>query len=110
MSRRSTRGSVRPDDARLRQMMPPAAVVTCSRAMVRIVPWGSGQQMKARWTQMGRRLVVSWILAPLLVIGAAVTGGYWVSARAGDARSSLTEALDALPADTLVAGFTDWSA
>lgn len=59
---------------------------------------------------MSRRLVVSWILAPLLVVGAALTGGYWVSARAGDARSGLTSALDSLPADTLVAGFTDWSA
>ncbi len=36
---------------------------------------------------MSRRVVVSWILAPLLVIGAALTGGYWVSARAGDTRS-----------------------
>ncbi|GAA3516812.1 hypothetical protein GCM10022234_10130 [Aeromicrobium panaciterrae] len=59
---------------------------------------------------MSPRLVVSWILAPLLVIGAALSGGYWVSARAGDARSGLTSALDSLPADTLVAGFTDWSA
>ena len=56
------------------------------------------------------RFVVSWVLAPLLVIGAALTGGYLVAARAGDARSSLTSALDSLPADTLVAGFTDWAA
>ena len=56
------------------------------------------------------RFVVSWVLAPLLVIAAALTGGYLVSARAGDARSSLTSALDTLPADTLVAGFTNWSA
>ena len=58
---------------------------------------------------MHLRLVLSWILAPLLVLGAALAGGYWVSARAGDTRSSLTSALDALPSDTLVAGFTDWT-
>ncbi|MEO6604986.1 MAG: hypothetical protein ABIN55_05180 [Aeromicrobium sp.] len=58
---------------------------------------------------MSLRFVLSWVLAPVLVIGAALTGGYWVSARAGDTRSSLTAALDALPDDTLVAGFTNWS-
>lgn len=58
---------------------------------------------------MTPRVVLSWVLAPLLVIGAALAGGHWVSARAGDTRSSLTAALDALPNDTLVAGFTDWS-
>lgn len=58
---------------------------------------------------MRLRFVLSWVLAPLLVIGAALTGGYLVSARAGDTRSSLTAALDTLPDDTLVAGFTDWA-
>lgn len=58
---------------------------------------------------MRLRFVLSWVLAPLLVIGAAMAGGYWVSGRVGDTRSSLTSALDSLPADTLVAGFTDWS-
>lgn len=60
--------------------------------------------------EMSLRFVLSWVLAPLLVIGAVLTGGYWVSAGAGDTRSSLTSALDTLPADTVVAGFTDWSA
>lgn len=58
---------------------------------------------------MSLRFVLSWILAPLLVLGAALAGGYWVSARSGDTRSALASALDALPADTQVAGFTDWS-
>ncbi len=58
---------------------------------------------------MSPRFVLSWVLAPLLVIGAALAGGYWVSTRAGDPRSSLTAALDTLPSDVLVAGFTDWS-
>jgi len=46
----------------------------------------------------------------LLVIGAALIGGYLVSARAGDARAPLAAALDTLPSDSQVAGFTDWSA
>lgn len=58
---------------------------------------------------MRLRFVLSWVLAPLLVIGVALAGGYWVSGRVGDTRSSLTSALDSLPADTLVAGFTDWA-
>jgi len=57
----------------------------------------------------GMRLALSWVLVPLLVIGAALVGGYWVSSRDGDARSSLVSALDTLPDDTLVAGFTDWA-
>ncbi len=60
--------------------------------------------------EMSLRFVLSWVLAPLVAIGAVLTGGYLVSAGAGDTRSSLTSALDTLPADTLVAGFTDWSA
>ncbi len=58
---------------------------------------------------MRLRFVLSWVLAPLLVIGVALAGGYWVSGRVGDTRSSLTSALDSVPADTLVAGFTDWA-
>lgn len=57
---------------------------------------------------MRLRLVMSLVVAPLLVLGAVGAGGYWASVEAGDTRSSLTAALDALPADTLVAGFTDW--
>jgi hypothetical protein len=60
--------------------------------------------------QMRLRFVLSWIVAPLLVIGAALTGGYLVSNSAGDARAPLASALDTLPADSQVAGFTDWSA
>lgn len=58
---------------------------------------------------MRLRFVLAWILAPVLVLGAAVAAGHWVSVRAGDTRSSLNAALDTLPADTLVAGFTDWA-
>lgn len=59
---------------------------------------------------MHRRLVVTSVLAPLLVLAAAIVGGRWVNGEvAADTRSSLTAALDTLPADTLVAGFTDWS-
>ena len=58
---------------------------------------------------MHLRSVVSWLLAPMLVIAAALTGGFVLSARAGDARTALTSALDALPDDTSVAGFTDWA-
>jgi hypothetical protein len=49
------------------------------------------------------------VVAPLLVVGLAVTAGAWASGRADDARSSLTQALDVLPRDTVVAGFTDWT-
>lgn len=59
---------------------------------------------------MHRRLVVVSIVAPLLVVAAAVVGGRWVSGEvAADTRSSLTSALDTLPSDTVIAGFTDWS-
>jgi hypothetical protein len=50
------------------------------------------------------------VLAPLLAIAVAIGAGAWASGREPDARSSLTAALDVLPAGTLVAGFTDWAA
>lgn len=58
---------------------------------------------------MRLRVVLASVLAPLLVVGVALAGGFWASGRDADSRSSLTAALDALPADTLVSGFTDWS-
>ncbi len=59
---------------------------------------------------MTPRSVVALVVAPALVLGAAVLAGQWASGRSDDARSSLASALGALPADTQVAGFTDWSA
>jgi hypothetical protein len=56
------------------------------------------------------RSVVRLVLAPLLVVAVAVSVGAWASGRESDSRSSMTSALDALPAGTLVAGFTDWAA
>lgn len=50
------------------------------------------------------------LLAPVLVVAVAVGIGSWASGREPDTRSSLTSALDALPDETLVAGFTDWAA
>ncbi|MCW2800159.1 MAG: hypothetical protein JWQ70_1631, partial [Aeromicrobium sp.] len=58
---------------------------------------------------MRLRVVLASVLAPLLVVGVALVGGFWASGHDADGRSSLTAALDALPADTQVAGFTDWS-
>lgn len=58
---------------------------------------------------MRLRVVLASVLAPLLVVGVALAGGFWASGRAADGRSSLTVALDTLPADAQVAGFTDWS-
>ncbi|MCW2751440.1 MAG: hypothetical protein JWR83_2550 [Aeromicrobium sp.] len=58
---------------------------------------------------MHLRVVLASVLAPVLVVGVALVGGFWASGRAADSRSSLTAALDTLPADTQVAGFTDWS-
>lgn len=56
-----------------------------------------------------RFLLIS-VLAPLLVVAVAVVGGRWAGGKvAADTRSSLTSALDSLPADTQVAGFTDWA-
>jgi hypothetical protein len=56
------------------------------------------------------RFVLLSVLAPLLVVAVAVVGGRWAGgSRAADTRSSLTSALDSLPADTQVAGFTDWA-
>lgn len=50
------------------------------------------------------------VLVPVLVVLIAVGVGSWASGREPDTRSSLASALDALPADTVVAGFTDWAA
>jgi hypothetical protein len=55
------------------------------------------------------RRLVALAVAPVLVIGLALGAGSWASGRSGDARSSLAQALDVMPADTLVAGFTDWA-
>ena len=44
-----------------------------------------------------------------LVIALALGGGWWAAALRPDTRPALTSALDALPADTTVVGFTDWS-
>ena len=45
----------------------------------------------------------------ILVIALAVGSGWWAAALKPDTRPALTSALDALPADTTVVGFTDWS-
>lgn len=50
------------------------------------------------------------IVIPVLALAAALSLGAWASGRQPDTRSSLTASLDVLPAETLVAGFTDWSA
>ena len=51
------------------------------------------------------------VILPVLVIALAVGTGWWATGRlAADTRSPLAVALDALPAGTVVAGFTDWSA
>lgn len=59
---------------------------------------------------MRLRLVLISVVVPLLVIAAAIVGGRWAGDEvAADTRSAMTSALDTLPADTQVAGFTDWS-
>jgi hypothetical protein len=59
---------------------------------------------------MHPRLVLVSVVAPLLVITALLAGARWLDDEAAaDSRSSLTAALDTLPADTQVAGFTDWA-
>jgi hypothetical protein len=45
----------------------------------------------------------------VLVIALALGGGWWAAALKPDGRPALTSALDSLPADTTVVGFTDWS-
>ncbi|MGH3459731.1 MAG: hypothetical protein ACRDPN_16070 [Aeromicrobium sp.] len=45
----------------------------------------------------------------VLVIAVALGGGWWAAALKPDTRPALTSALDALPANTTVVGFTDWS-
>ncbi|MET0930872.1 MAG: hypothetical protein ABWX74_15235 [Aeromicrobium sp.] len=49
------------------------------------------------------------VLAPMLVVAVAFGVASWASGHQPDTRSSLAAALDALPADTAVAGFTDWA-
>lgn len=59
---------------------------------------------------MRLRLVLISVVVPLLVIAAAIVGGRFAGQEvAADTRSALTSGLDSLPADTQVAGFTDWS-
>ncbi len=59
---------------------------------------------------MRLRFVLVSVLAPLLVIAVAIVGARWAGDEvAADSRSAMTAALDSLPADTQVAGFTDWS-
>ena len=58
---------------------------------------------------MRLRVVLASVLVPVFVVGVAVSGGFWASGQDADGRSSLTSALDTLPADTQVSGFTDWS-
>ena len=48
-------------------------------------------------------------VASILVVVLAVGFGWWAAALNPDTRPALTSALDALPADTTVVGFTDWS-
>jgi len=50
----------------------------------------------------------AWVVS-VLVIALALGGGWWAAALKPDTRPVLTSALDALPADTTVVGFTDWS-
>ena len=59
---------------------------------------------------MRLRLVLMSVVVPVLVIAAAIVGGRWAGGMvAADTRSATTSALDSLPADTQVAGVTDWS-
>lgn len=61
------------------------------------------------------RLAARTVIVPILAIAVALgvgswASGSWGSGRGSDGRSSLNAAFDALPAGTLVAGFTDWTA
>ena len=59
---------------------------------------------------MRLRFVLISVVVPVLVIAVAVIGGRWAGGEvAADTRSATTSALDSLPADTQVAGITDWS-
>ncbi len=59
---------------------------------------------------MRLRLVLMSVLLPVLVIATAIVAGRWTGdAVSADTRSATTTALDSLPADTQVAGVTDWS-
>jgi hypothetical protein len=57
-----------------------------------------------------RRPAVRLVLLPLLVLAVAMSAAWWASGQAPDRRAPLASALDALPARTQVAGFTDWAA
>lgn len=60
---------------------------------------------------MQRRRALRRVVAPLVVLALACTAGWAVDDRSdADPRAPLATALDVLPAATLVAGFTDWSA
>lgn len=48
-------------------------------------------------------------LAAILTIAVALAAGWAVSARSADGRAALAQALAAVPANTRVAGFTDWA-
>lgn len=50
------------------------------------------------------------VVVPLAVIAGSLGAATWASQRAGDQRSSLTSALDVMPADVVDLGFTDWTA
>ena len=59
---------------------------------------------------MRLRFVLVSVAVPILIIALAIVGGLWTGGEvAADPRASLTAALDSLPADTQVAGFTDWA-
>ena len=45
----------------------------------------------------------------IIAVVLAITGGWAISRTSHDARAPLAQALDVLPADTRVAGFTDWA-
>lgn len=50
------------------------------------------------------------VVVPLAVIAASLGAATWASDRAGDQRSALTTGLDAMPADVVDVGVTDWTA
>lgn len=59
---------------------------------------------------MHRGPAVRLVVLPLLVLAVVVSVAWWASGRDADRRAPLASALDALPARTQVAGFTDWAA
>jgi len=48
------------------------------------------------------------VVIAIIVIAVVSAGGWAISRTHPDARAPLSQALDVLPADTRVAGFTDW--